>query len=48
MKVVNYLDVTFNLNGGTYNRAQNQRTKLNTYIKGQIIHQMSSGKSNYP
>ena len=42
MKVVNYLNATFNLNDGTYK----PYTKL--YTKTQTIHHTSSGKFHYP
>ena len=49
MKVVNSLDLTRNLNVGTYiSLTQNQTTKLNTYTKTQTINQASSGKFHYP
>ena len=49
MKIVNYFDVNFNLNDGTYKLyTKPKKTELNTYRKTQTIHQVSSGKCHYP
>ena len=47
MNVFKYLDVTINLNDGTYKPYTNQATKLNTYTKSRTIHQAPYGKSHY-
>ena len=46
MKVVNYLDVTFNLSDGTYKPYTKPNNEIK-YTKTQPIHKVSSGKSHY-
>ena len=48
MKIVNYLDVTFNLNDGTYKPYTKPNNEMKYIIKTQTIHQVSSGKSHCP
>ena len=46
MKVVNYLDVTFDLSDGTYKPYTKPNNEIK-YTKTQPIHKVSSGKSHY-
>ena len=48
IKIVNYLDVTVNLNDGSY-KSYTELNNESKYIhKTQTIHQVSSSKSHYP
>ena len=47
MKVVNYLDLNFNLIDGTYKPYTKPNNEFKYIQKTQSIHQVSSGKSHY-
>ena len=48
IKIVNYLDVTVDLNDGSYKPYTEPNNKSKDIHKTQTIHQVSSSKSNYP
>ena len=50
METVNYLDVTFNLNDGTYKLYTKPNNEINYIHKdsNHPLHQVSSDKSHYP
>ena len=48
MKIVNYLDVTFNLNDGTYKPYTKPNNEIKYIHKDSIHRKVSSSKSHYP
>ena len=48
IKVVNYLDLNFDLNDGTYNPYAKPNNGIKYIHKIQTIHQVSSVKFHYP
>ena len=48
IKIVNYLDVTVNLNDGSYKLYTKSNNESTDIHKTQTIHQVPSSKSHYP